>query len=177
MEKQDLNPFAVRATIRGEGLLAARTGTTATSVLAFGTLSTNLVSIATTLVAQVTTAAAGTLITLAQAGLYLVKLGTTVPASGDLEIGIGVGVAQPFTGDPDLSVAGVEATNRITAPASTSIGGTLEHLVTVTAATAQAGGVVVSLLASDGAAAAPAAGDIVAAQTYFQVDFLRALAF
>lgn len=173
MQNQIINNFARSATIRGEGLLAARTGTAATSVLAFATLTTNLVGIGPAEVSQTTTAAAGTLISLATGGVYLVTFGVTVPAAGDLEIGIGVGVAQPFTGDPDLTVAGVEATARITAPAATSIGGFLVHVVTVRPGS---GATVVSLLASDAAGAAPAAGDITAAQTFFQVNLINNLA-
>lgn len=170
--QQIINEFARSATIRGENLLAGRTGTTATSVLAFNTLTTNLVGIGAAEVSQATTAANGTIITLATAGIYMVSLGTTVPASGDLELGIGVGVAQPFTADPDLTVAGVEATARVTAPAATSECATLIHIVTVRPGTTQ----LVYLLASDGAGAAPAAGDITAAQTYFQVDLIQNLA-
>lgn len=169
---QLLNDFARSALVRGEGLLAGRTGTTNTSVLAFNTLTTDLVGIGAAEVSQVTTAAAGTLVTLATAGIYLVTLGTTVPAAGDLEIGIGVDVVQPFVGDPDLTVAGVEATARIIAPAATSIGGSLQHVVVVRPSASA----VVSLLASDGAGAAPAAGDITAAQTYFQVNLINNLA-
>lgn len=177
------SPFQQRCFVRAQGLLAGRTGSTATSVLAF----TPAVAGGAGLIVANTAPAGqgvfvegdpvnGTRITLAHAGHYLVCLGTTVPGSGDLEIGIGVDVVQPFTGDPDLSVIGVLATAREIVAAGDSNGAFLAQFVTVLPQQAQAGGRVVTLCASNGGGGAPAAGDLVAAQTWFELNLISAYA-
>lgn len=150
-----------------DGLAAARVGSASTSVLLFAQTPTGRG------MALSNSATAGSRISLTRAGLWLAILTTTVPASGDLEIGIGRDVAATFTADPDLTAAGVLVTQRLTAPAATSIGGSISALLMVTRAQAAAG-VEVAFLASDGSASAPAAGDIVSAQTNFSLTRIAA---
>lgn len=149
-------------------LAAARAGSVSTSVLLFSTTPTGRG------MALVNSATAGTRITLTRAGVYLALLTVTVPASGDLEIGIGRNIAATFAVDPDLAAAGVLATQRLTAPASTSLGGSISALLLVTRAQAAAG-VVVAPLASDAGGSAPAAGDIVAANTTFSLSRIASM--
>lgn len=143
-------------------LAAARVGSASTSVLLWGTLPTMRG------IAASNSATAGTRITISRAGVYMVGLCLTVPASGDIEIGIGRNVAATFTADPDLAAAGILVTQRVTAPASTSIGAMIQAPIAVTQAQAAAG-VEVAFCASDGSASAPAAGDIVSANTTYWI--------
>lgn len=165
------NEGNISALLTGRGLDAARVGATSTSILRFTNLANAIFGLAAADIIAVDDANIGTRILINRAGLWAFSLATTVPATGDLEIGIGRDVALPFIADPDLSVPQVVASQRLTAPAATAIGGSLSFIFVVTPAEA-AVGVVGTFLASDGAGAAPAAGDIVAGNTSFQVAYL-----
>lgn len=151
-----INPVLV-GIAAAQGLVPALTGSASTSVLLFDAVADDGEGL---VVAG--TAADGTTFSITRAGKYRATLSVTVPANGDLEIGIGRNIVVPFTADPDLTQPGVECTTRITAPAATSIPGTLILPFEVSASQAAAT-VRINFLASDAAGSAPAAGDIVAA--------------
>ncbi len=156
--------------ITGITLNATPTGSTDTAVLRWDTIT---VPTADAQVSFVTTAAAGTIVTLTESGLYLVDLTLAVNGAVALAAGIGLDmVAAPIIADPAVGTDGVFQANDLLSVAANTAGIRLATAFYVDEATSPA---TIRFLATDSAAAAPAG--LVAATASFRIVKLANLAF
>ena len=164
--------YGVPAQIRLFQLETGNTGSEATSVLAFVEAQTREYN-ASGFFSVLYDEMAGTRVGIFVAGRYLVSLGTTIPAEGTLQLGIGRNLASDYAADPgmdpddpDILAALGPHTTLTAAP----MGFELVAILNILPADLMAG-VEVMGLASDGAAGAPGVGDI-APNTWLTVDYL-----
>jgi hypothetical protein len=161
---------SANAIITGTTLNATPTGATDTAVLRFDTVT---VPAADARVAFTTTAAAGTVVTLTDSGLYQVDL--TLAVNGAVAIAAGIGLdmaAAPIVADPAVGTDGVFQANDFLSVAANTAGIRFSTAFYVDEATSPA---TIRLLATDSAGAAPAG--LVAATASFRIVKLANIAF
>lgn len=161
---------SANAIITGTTLNATPTGATDTAVLRFDTVVAPAID---PQVSSVTTAAAGTIVTLTESGVYLVSL--TLAVNGAVAVAAGIGldmVAAPIIADPAVGTDGVFSANDYLNLAASTSGIELSTVIYVDEAASPS---TIRFLGTNSAAAAPVG--LVAATASFRIVKLANVAF